>query len=135
MNVFTPPRLAIEDCTVWNRHAKHLFKTKRLRAELQAIGRAAVLIVSALVFDGKWLPRPIGLSVKLNNVGDSVQTERFRLKLQAAGNAKVAAAFAAGFVRLVVQYAAFGGEVVLGPLSLDVDECALARAEREVLQR
>ena len=57
------------------------------------------------------------------------------MQRQAAGNAEVAPAFAAGFVCLIVQHAALGGEAVFGPLLFDVDERALARAEREVLQR
>ena len=49
--------------------------------------------------------------------------------------AGVVAAFAAGFVRFLVQQAALGREPVLGPLPFDVDERALPRAELEVLQR
>ena len=81
------------------------------------------------------MPRAIRQTVKLHNVGDAVETERGGLQRQAAGNAEIAAAFAAGLVRLVVQNTAFGGETVLGPLLLDVNERALARAERDVLQR
>jgi hypothetical protein len=75
------------------------------------------------------------LAVKLHNVGDAVQAERGGLQRQAAGDAEVASAFATGFVCLVVKHAALGGKAVLGPLLFDVDERALARAERKVLQR
>ena len=90
---------------------------------------------AAFVFDGERPPRAIGLAVKLDNVGDAVQPERHGLERQPRATRRSPRVSLPASCACVVQHAALGGETVFGPLLLDVDKRALARAEREVLQR
>ena len=124
---------AVEDRASGNRLAEHFLQAERLGAELNGVG-GLVFGAATFVLDGEGLPRAVGLAVKLDDVGHAVEVECGGLQRQGAHDAQVAAALAAGFVGLVVEHAALGGEAVLGPLALDVNERALARAEREVLQ-
>lgn len=73
--------------------------------------------------------------MKLDDVGDTMEAEGGGLERQGAGGAEIAARFAAGLMRAIVEHAALGGESVFGPLALDVNERALARAKREMLER
>jgi hypothetical protein len=132
--VMATVRGAIEDRARRDRLAEHFFEADRLGAELDGVDRVDFW-AAPLILDGKWLPRPIRLAVEFHNVGDAVETEHGGLQRQTAGDAEITAALTASLVRFVVQHTALRGEAVLGPLLLDVDERALARAEREVLQR
>ena len=124
---------AVEDRASGNRPADHLLETERLGAKLDGVGRL-VLGATALVFDGERLPGVVGLAVELDDVGHAMEAECGGLQRQGSRDAQVAAGLAAGFMGLVMKHATLGGEAVLGPLALDVDERALPRAEREVLQ-
>lgn len=132
-HVVAPVGDTVEDRPGRNRLAKHFFEADRLRAKLHRVD-GLVLGAASLVLDGKRLPRAIGLAVKLDNVGDAVETECGGLQRQSAGEAKIAPFLAAALVRVLVQHPTFGGEAVLGPLPFDMDERALATAESEVLQ-
>lgn len=124
---------AVEDRAGGNRLAKHFLQAERLGAELNGVG-GLVFGAAALVLDGERLPGAVGLAVELDDVGHAVEAECGGLQRQGAYDAQVAAALAAGFMGFVVEHAALGGEAIFGPLAFDVDERALARAEREVLQ-
>ena len=113
---------------------EHFFEADRLRAELHGVD-GLMLGAAAFVFDGEGSPGAVRLAVKLDDIGHAVKAEGGGLERECAGDAEVAARFAAGLVGAVVEDAALGGEGVFGPLALDVDERALTRAEGEVLER
>ena len=125
---------AVEERTGGDGGVQHFFEADRLRAELHGVD-GFVLGAAAFVLDGEGAPRAVGLAVKLDDIGDAMEAESGGLEGEGAGGAEIAARFGAGFVRTVVEHAALGGEGIFGPLALDVDERALAGAEREVLQR
>lgn len=56
------------------------------------------------------------------------------MQAKPAGNAEAGARFRAGLVGAVVELAALGGEAVLRPDLLEMDEGPLALAEDEVLE-
>lgn len=132
-HVEPPVGFAVEDHAGRHRRVEHLLEAEGLRAELNGIGGVG-FGAAAFVFDREGVPRAIRLAVKLHDVGDAVDAERVGVERERAGDAEVAARFGAGFVGAFVEDAALGGARVLRPKALDVDERALARAEREVLQ-
>ena len=72
--VMAAVRDAIEDRAGRDRLAEYFFQADSLGTELDGVD-GFDLWAPPLVLDGKRLPRPIGLAVKLHNVGDAMEAE------------------------------------------------------------
>jgi len=75
--------------------------------------------------------------MELHDVGPADQTQTQRAQGQAPGDAEIGPRLVprAGLVDPAVEMGALHGQCVVGPLTLDVDERALALAEEQVLER
>jgi len=125
--------LAIEKGTVRDGDLERFLEAKGLGAKLNAVGIVA-LGFAAFVFHGEGLPAAVGLAVEFDDVGDAMDAEGVGAELQAASDADAGAGFAAPAIDFLVEDAALGGVLVLLPEAFEVDERALALAEKEVLE-
>lgn len=140
-HVLAAPRCAVEKPACRACHLEHLFETEGLGAQLNLVATAS-LGPSPFVLDGPRLPEalfsPQGdagrRGAKLNHVGLASQPEAEGVQTEAAGDSEARPAFRPGVVRLLMQFAAFGGEAVLRPHLLDMNQGPLALAEHEVLE-
>ena len=128
-----PARLAVEQGALGHGCGKHLLEAERLGAELDLV-RAVRFRPAALVLD-RIGPPAFSRPGQLDHVGDPGDAERARADRHALDDAALAAARLPGLVALLVQDAPLGGQHILGPQPLDVDQRALPRAEQIVLQR
>lgn len=120
---------AVEEEGFGNGDGEHFFEAEGLGAELDFVGAVAFRF-AALVFDGDDAP----VAVEFDDVGLAVESETVAGEVEAAGGSQAGAGFGGAVVGALVEDAAGGGEVVLGPEPLDVDEGALALAVEEVLE-
>jgi hypothetical protein len=139
--------LPVEEKTLKDASAEHLFQAQGLRADLDLVA-VIVLGTAAFIFDWRRLPpaakvrqAKAALFVfrreersEFDDVGLSDEAETQRADAKPTGNAEAGSRFPASFVGPVVEDLAFGCKAVLRPLLLNVDERALSRAEGEVLQ-
>jgi hypothetical protein len=128
-----PAHLTVEQGALGHGRGKHFLETQRLGAELHLIG-AMGLRPAALVLD-RIGPPALAFASQLDHVGDAGDAERGRADRHALHDPALAAARLPRLVAPLVQNAPLGGQQVLGPQALDVDQRALPRAEQIVLQR
>jgi len=140
-----PPAGAIKQGTPGDSDAEHLFQTDCLGAELNFVARIG-LGFSALVLDGKRPPggRTAGEFdavrssrrdlLELDDIGLAGESEAKGLDVYAPGDEHTGPALGAAGVDTLVEDAALGGEAVLVPLLLDMNEAPLPLAELQVLQ-
>lgn len=95
---------------------------------------AVGLGAAALVLHGVGARR-LRRAVQLHDIGDAGKAEAARHDLQAAHGALCWPRFMAGFVHALVHHLALGGEAILRPDALDMDQRALARAIKPMLER
>ena len=126
-----PARLAVEQRALGNGAPGHLLETQSLRAELRLVG-AMRLGLAALEFDG--IGRlDVARAMELDDVGDAGEAEPARGERHGGDAADAARIAGAGLVRPRMQHTPLGGEAVLLPHPLDMDERRLPQAIDGVL--
>ena len=119
---------AVEQGALQNRRTQHFLQAHRVGAKLDLVG-AMRFWAATLVLDG------IGPAafVYLDHIGDTRDAELQRAQGNASLYRYISPALSATGVSAFVEVTALGGEEILGPLLLIVDECTLTRTVEHVL--
>ena len=134
--------LPIEQSAFWNRAAEHLLQAHGLGAQLQFI-RLMGFGLSPLILHGIRLPKPLlplkryafGGGVEFHHVALAGKPQLMGDHLQSPEDQRIAPPLPGRLVvGSAVEKAALHSPQVLLPLLLQMDQCPLPPAEREVLQ-
>jgi hypothetical protein len=129
----TPSGLAIEEGAFPDGRLEHLLQAERLRAELHLVGTMR-LGAAALVLGRMRTPAPAAPD-QLDHVRDARNPQPVGAERHAVHGAHAGTRGHRRLLSALVQQTPLGGQHVLGPRALDVDQRALSRAEQVVLQR
>ena len=125
-----PSGFSVEDESLGYFGLEHFLKAKSLGADLDLIS-AVGFWFAAFVFNGSVR----AVVVLFDDVADSAEVVSFRTHPELSQDGTGGAVFVGAFVGFFMKLLSLGGETILGPDLLVVDEGALARAIQEVLQR
>ena len=122
--------LPVEQAPLRNAGLERFLKTDRLRGELDFVG-SVLFGFAPLVFHHHNPPVP----VELDNIADAMQSESLAAHRKPARDPHTRTRFVRPVMRAVVHRAPLGGETVLRPLAVQVDQRALPLAKEQVLER